>query len=798
MNLRIPNFAVSLALCLLGTAAEAEEAESAAGLEFFENHIRPVLAEVCVECHGAKKQKGDLRLDSRAGWMKGGASGAVIVPGKPDDSLLVTAVRYWDKDLQMPPKKALEAQAVNDFIEWVKLGAPDPRNEAPPVETAKPVIAIDFEKGRKHWAFQPVQRPPLPAVQDRAWVRNDVDFFTLDRMEKAGAKPAPDADRRTLLRRVTYDLTGLPPTPAEVEAFVHDPAPDALARVVDRLLASPRYGERWGRHWLDVARYADTCGNASDYPVPQAFKYRNYVLQAFNDDLPFDQFVREQLAGDLLPSATEAERQRRIVATGYLAMARHFAGGDGEPHLTLDDAIDNLSHAFLGLSVNCARCHDHKFDPISSRDYYALYGIFSSTTFPHPGSEGKNRPANLVPLVSKVELESLDKSRAEELAAIEVEKKAADEAKAAVEKEPESPEKKARVDAAAKAAAEVGEKRKRLSETPLYPLAYAVSEHAAANARLQVRGDPKRLGEEVPRGFLQVLGGQPLPKESTGSGRLELAQWITEPANPLTARVCVNRLWQQHFWRGLVATPNDFGTRGQPPSHPELLDFLAARFVESGWSVKAMHRLLLLSHTWQLASNGDPAADPTNALWSHAERRRLDAEAIRDTMLFVSSDLDFTPGGEHPFPAVNTWSFTQHNQFFALYDTRQRAVYQMQQRLRKHPFLALFDGADTNSSTAVRATSTTPLQALFAMNDLFVHERATRLAAQLTALAPDEPKRLELAFLTLYARPPQPEETAMFTDYLAQLREKKQLPPEQAWASLARVLLSANEFLYLD
>ena len=797
MSIQISLFSAALLLCFSGVFVRAAEPDS--GVEFFESRIRPLLTDVCQECHGTRKQKGDLRLDSRAGWMKGGASGAVIVPGKPDDSLLISAVRYWDKDLQMPPKHALEPAEVNDLIEWVKRGAPDPRTEAPAAEApAKIASTIDFEKGRKHWAFQPVSTPPRPAVQDKAWAWNDVDGFTLDRMEMVGVKPAPDADRRMLLRRATYDLTGLPPTPAEVDAFVNDTAPDAFARVVDRLLASPRYGERWGRHWLDVVRYADTCGNASDYPVPQAFKYRNYVLQAFNDDRPFDQFVREQLAGDLLPTASEDERQRHVIATGYLAMARHFAGGEGEPHLTIDDAIDNMGHAFLGLSINCARCHDHKFDPISSHDYYALYGIFSSTTFPHPGSEGKNRPLNLVPLVPKAEAEQLSKSREEQLAAIEVEKKAADEAKAAAEKEPELPEKKASVEAAAKVAAEVREKRKRLSETPLYPLAYAVSEHAVANAHVQVRGDPKRLGEEVPRGFLQVLGGQTVPRESSASGRLELAQWITDPANPLTARVMVNRIWQQHFGRGLVATPNDFGARGQPPSHPELLDFLAARFVESGWSVKAMHRLMLLSHTWQLASSGDTAADPNNALWSHAERRRLDAESIRDAMLFVSGDLDFTPGGEHPFPSVNTWEFTQHKQFFALYDTRQRAVYQMQQRLRKHPFLALFDGADTNASTAIRATSTTPLQSLFAMNDPFAHERASRLAAHLAELAPDESQRLALAFLTLYGRPPEPEETALFTTYLAQLREKKKLPPDQAWASLARVLLAANEFLYLD
>jgi hypothetical protein len=790
-----PIFAASLLLSFPCIAAAAEPAPAS---DFFERRIRPLLSDVCGDCHGAKKQKGDLRLDSRVGWTRGGASGAVIVPGKPDDSLLITAVRYWDKSLQMPPKHPLEPAEVNDLIEWVKLGAPDPRTEEPKAEKAKAVTTIDFEKGRKHWAFQPVKMPALPPVRDKVWARNDVDIFTLSRMEAAGVKPAPDADRRTLLRRVTFDLTGLPPTPAEVEAFVNDAAPDAFARVVDRLLASPRYGERWGRHWLDVVRYADTCGNASDYPVPQAFRYRNYVLQAFNDDLPFDQFVREQLAGDLITSATEEDRQRRIVATGYLANVRHFAGGKGEPHLTIEDAIENMGRAFLGLSINCARCHDHKFDPVSSHDYYALYGILGSTTFPHPGGEGMSRPENLVPLAPKAEIDAANKARAAQLAALDAEAKAAGEAKAAAQKEPASPEQKAKLDAATKLAAEIGEKRKRLADTPAYPLAYAVSESAAADARLQVRGDPKRLGDPVPRGFLQVLGGQALPKDAKGSGRLELAQWIADPANPLTARVIVNRIWQHHFGRGLVATPNDFGTRGQPPSHPELLDFLARRFIESRWSVKSMHRLLLLSHTWQLSTGGDTAGDPNNALWSRTERHRLDAESIRDTMLFVGGDLDFTPGGEHPFPPVQTWSFTQHKQFFALYDTNQRAVYQMQQRLRKHPFLALFDGADTNSSTAIRSESTTALQSLFAMNDPFVHERASRLAVRLATTEPDEQRRIAFAFLTLYARPPEPEEVAMFTAYLAQLRDTKRLTPDQAWASLSRVLLGANEFLYLD
>jgi mono/diheme cytochrome c family protein len=799
---------IVLSALLLSTAAlsaRAEEpakaADPAKGLELFESKIRPLLVETCVECHGAKKQKGDLRLDSKAGWMKGGASGQVIVPGKPDDSLLVTAVRYWNKDIQMPPKHALDAPEVNDLVQWVKLGAPDPRETAPEAEAPKKVVStIDFEKGRQHWSFQPVHSPAPPAVRDKDWVRNEIDAFTLARMEQGGVKPAPDAGRHALLRRVTYDLTGLPPTPEEIDAFLKDSAPDAFARVVDRLLASPHYGEAWGRHWLDVVRYADTCGNASDYPVPQAYLYRNYVLQAFNDDVPFDRFVREQIAGDLLPFKDEAERKRHIIATGYVAAARHFAGGEGEPHLTLDDAIDNLGKAFLGLSVACARCHDHKFDPISSHDYYALYGILSSTVFPHPGGEGKSKPERLVPLVSKEVVEADAKARAEAAPLIEPEFKAATELKAAIVKQPVTDERKERYERAVAALADVTARRNKL-QIPGYPVAYSISEQPApANAKLQVRGDPKRLGEEVPRGFLTVLGGQKLPPEEKGSGRLELAQWIADPKNPLTARVIVNRVWQQHFGRGLVTTPNDFGTRGQAPTHPELLDFLAQRFVESGWSIKALHRLILNSHTWQQATQGgDTEHDATNKLWSRAERRRLEAEAIRDTMLFVGGDLDFTIGGEHPFPPPQTWTFTQHRQFFALYDNNQRSVYQMQQRLRKHPFFALFDGADTNSSTPVRFASITALQSLFTMNDKFAHERADRLAERILKLAPDDdPQRIELAFLTLYGRPPEPDETGLFVPYLADLRANKKLTVAQSWQSLARVLMSANEFLYLD
>jgi hypothetical protein len=598
-----------------------------------------------------------------------------------------------------------------------------------------------------------------------------------------------------LVRRMTFDLIGLPPAPEEVDAFLREcgaDRPSAIAKLIERLLASPQYGERWGRHWLDVARYADTCGNASDYPVPQAYKYRDYVIAAFNNDLPYDQFVREQIAGDLLPSSSEAERERRIVATGYLASARHFAGGKGESHLTIEDAIENMGRSFLGLSLSCARCHDHKFDPISSTDYYALYGVFSSTTFPHPGSEGKNRPENLTPLVASAEFEDAKKTWNDKLAALDAEAKKLEEEKAAVEKEPDTPERKVKLEKAKNAASGKRQQRRILADSPPWELAYAVKDGTAADARVQVRGDPTRLGETVPRHFPTILGGQSLA-EAKSSGRRELADAIATAANPLTARVMVNRIWQHHFGRGLVSTPNDFGTRGQPPENPALLDYLARRFVESGWSVKAMHRLILSSRTWQLASSG--AGD--ESLWAHATRRRLDAESVRDALLFVSGDLDLAPGGAHPFPAVHTWGFTQHNQFFATYDTPKRTVYQMQQRLRRHPFLGLFDGPDPNSSTAIRQISTTPLQSLFVMNDPFIHERAAHFASRLLREKPDDPSRIDRAFAMLFARPPAPEETELAATHLAQLAAKG-VPAEQAWQSLSRALLAANEFLYLD
>ncbi|HMC28762.1 MAG TPA: PSD1 and planctomycete cytochrome C domain-containing protein, partial [Verrucomicrobiae bacterium] len=566
-------------IAVFGTAATVRAAsiDHSDGFEFFENKIRPLLVERCFECHStsSKKIKGGLTLDSRDQLLKGGDSGPAIVPGAPEKSLLIKAVRYGNKDLQMPPKHQLAATEITLLEQWVKMGAPDPRTNTASMQAVKAAST--------HWAFQPVSDPCIPTVRNARWPSRPIDNFILAKLEANGLRPNFAADRRTLLRRVTFDLTGLPPTPEEVTAFINDSSPDAFERVIDRLLASPQYGERWGRYWLDLARYADTAGDSADYPIPQAYKYRNYVIDAFNADKPYDEFIREQIAGDLLPAKSPEDRRQKIIATGYIALARRFSvDPQSAHHLTLEDTIDTMGKSLLGLSLSCARCHDHKYDPIPTQDYYGLYGIFNSTRYPFAGSETKKRPADLVPLIPAAELEILAKPFQDRLKAIDEEI-----SRLEGERETLAQEMLSTREARERLAAANETRDDLIATAPVLDVAFAVSEGKADNARVQRRGEPGSLGEEVPRHFLQCLGGQSLPKTETGSGRLELAQWLTSPTNPLTARVIVNRVWQHHFGKGLVQTPSDFGARGRPPTHPELLDYLAQRLVQSGWSIKA-------------------------------------------------------------------------------------------------------------------------------------------------------------------------------------------------------------------
>lgn len=464
-------------------------------VEFFEQKIRPVLVQHCYECHsaGSKNLGGSLLLDSRAGIIKGGDSEPPIVPGNPDESLLMAAVRYEDPGLKMPPKKKLSPEEISDLERWIRMGAPDPRTDDTTAVTSK--YAIDWEKARGFWSFQPLANPQPPAVQNTAWPANEIDRFILARIESAQLTPAADADPRTLVRRLTYDLTGLPPTPEEVEAYAAAPSPQAYETLVDRLLASPAYGQRWGRAWLDVARYADTAGDNSDFPIPQMYKYRNWVIEAMNRDLPYDQFIREQLAGGLIPDGTDAERRERVIATGYIANARRFGSrvDDYPQHLTIEDTLDNLGRAFLGLTVNCARCHDHKFDPLTTQDYYALYGIFHSTRYPWPGIELEQQQRDLVPLVSPAEVESARTARRERQEQLNAELKRLEKERDVLK---EGDEGRKKLDEAVGAARKAGESFSK--EPPPFEQAYAVTDSGKIeDVRVQTKGDPAKTGSTL-------------------------------------------------------------------------------------------------------------------------------------------------------------------------------------------------------------------------------------------------------------------------------------------------------------
>lgn len=774
-------------------------------LAFFEKRIRPLLANKCYECHSqqADEVQGELLVDSRPTLRRGGTQGPAVVPGDLERSLLIQAVRYENSEMQMPPDEKLSESEIQDLEKWVQMGAPDPRSQA----TKHLGKQIDIASARQFWSLQPIQDPPIPSVQNTEWPINEIDHFVLAKQEEQNLSPAADADKRALIRRATYDLIGLPPTPEEVDAFLADNSPEAFGQVVDRLLASPRYGERWGRHWLDVIRYADTAGDNSDFPIPQMHRYRDWVIDSINHDQPYDEFVRDQLAGDLRGGETPSQRDGRLIATGYIANARRFGSrvDDYPQHLTIEDTIDNLGRTFLGMTVSCARCHDHKFDPITHRDYYALYGIFHSTRYPWPGIELDQKQRDLVPLVAsgkRAETEQAIAARRKEQARLDAEakklsealKKASDEKKADLQKKLEEAERLA---------------KEHRELPPLAETAYAVTEaRVREDVALQLKGDPTRPGDIVPRRFITVLGGQELPAGADVSGRAELAEWILASENPLPARVMVNRIWQHHFGRGLVPSPNDFGKQGKPPTHPELLDYLATRFRESGWSMKSMHRQIVLSRTYQQSSQRAPDAilqDPACQWLAGYPRRRLDAESIRDTLLAMGGNLDLSTAGPHPFPPQDAWKFTQHAPFKAIYETQHRSVYLMTQRIQRHPYLAIFDGADPSTSTAARMTSTTPLQALYLLNDPFVHQQARLVAERIATQAADDQARLDSVYQLLFARLPKPHESTSATDFLRQARSLLRSEGVQgaqadldAWQACIRALVRLNEFVYLD
>ncbi len=739
-------------------SAQAGDSISAGQRVFFETKIRPVLVEQCYECHSAKSEKlgGKLRLDSREAILTGGESGPAIVPGKPSESLLIQAL-HWENDLEMPPEEPLADQVVRDFFRWIEMGAPDPR-------TATPAIAKTGEKPEAEplWSLQPVANLEIPAVRTTDWPRDLLDRFVLAGIEAAGLKPAADASPRELIRRMFVDLTGLPPNFDEVRAFEADfreNGETAAVALVDRLLASPHFGERWGRHWLDVARYGESNGNdglSRNPTFPHAWRYRDYVIAAFNADTPFDRFVTEQIAGDLLPTDTPQERDSHLVATGFLALGSKPAKAMNN-NFAMDvvaDQLDVVGRGIMGLSVSCARCHDHKFDPIPTRDYYALAGIFTSTEtmWGTAANEKLTAPATDLHVLQ---------------AAAKV------------------PPPKGWVETVLVRESTTGKPKPvpKSKWAPGTPLAMGARDRKEpADCKINLKGDAKKLGKPVPRGFLSAIDGAQPEIPAGQSGRLELARWLTSGEHPLTARVFVNRVWQHLFGEGIVRTPDDFGVYGERPSHPELLDHLASRFVEDGWSVKRLIRAIVLSRTYQLSSlvtEEAIRADPENRLLARHNRRRMDAESLRDGMLAVSGQLN-------PKPAEG--SLIRHRDILVnlagnLHEpSRHRSIYLCYLRNAMPSELTAFDLPDFLSVTGQREVTTVPSQALYLFNHPFVVEQAGHLAASL----PDGD--ISAAYQRALNRQP----TA------AEVNLARKLIAETGFAAFCQALLASNEFRYVD
>ena len=767
-----------VAILALGSGRVWAAEPGATAVPFFEKQVRPLLVEHCHGCHSAKanKTRGGLALDSREFILKGGDSGPAVVPGKPEQSLLVTAV-HRTADLQMPPKGKLQAKEIAVLEKWVRDGAvyPDGANAG-----ASPAIDPTSPEARQFWSFQPLRRHAPPVVRDTNWPQRPIDSFLLAAMEQGNLAPSAPADRRALIRRASFDLTGLPPTPEEVDALVRDTRPDAYARLIERLLASPHYGERWARYWLDLARYCDVPESWLK-PRGQGWPYRDWVVKALNEDLPYDQFVMRQLAADLMPGTVPKDH----AALGFLGVSPDYWK---ELQLDVDviksivadeweEKIDAVCSTFLGLTVACARCHDHKFDPISTRDYYALAGVIAGT-----------RQIDL-PLVPDEEVEAVRMAEAE-IGSLQ------EQIRMLKAKKPAPADLKAKLE-------ELTAQVKRLEETPGFEAItvrgitdghVSVVSRGPNKTRLEyedgvghdiamhTRGNPNRPGPVVPRRFLTVLSSEDSKPFTQGSGRLELARAIVTKGGPLAARVIVNRVWKHHFGRALVETLSDFGRQGERPSHPELLDDLAARFVAAGWSLKWLHREVMLSSAYQQTSKPDPAKqaiDPDNRWLWRMNRRRLEVEAWRDAMLAVNGTLVRELGGP---PQELTDPKNQR-----------RTLYGLVRRRDLTDLLRLHDFPDPLAHSASRIPTTTPLQQLFTLNGPLLRREAASLARRLEADAPAGGEvRVRRAYALLFNRAPTEKEIRLALGFIG---EK---PDADDWSRYAHVLLASNEFLFID
>ena len=802
--------AVPPALSQATGAAAPQPPPTAEQSEFFEKKIRPVLVAKCYGCHSSKSKEaqGGLLLDTRDGLLRGGKSGKAVVPGDPGKGSLMAALRH--QGLKMPPSEKLPEEVVASFEAWIRLGAPDPRTAS-----ASPVEGVDLEKGRRFWAFQPVQRPSPPAVKDGSWPRSELDRFVLRGLEAVRLRPVPDAGRSALLRRLSFDLTGLPPTPEQVDYFLKDTAPNALEKAVDQMLGSPQFGERWGRHWLDVARYAESSGKESNVSYPHAWRYRDYVIASLNADKPYDRFVREQLAGDLLPARDDAQRAQQMVATGFLAIGpkSHNQRNLLQFELDLvDEQIDAFSQAFLGLTIACARCHDHKFDPISQADYYALAGIFRSTetcygTVPVITNL---RPSALIELPAGAQApilvsggigqrpvalaSQLDQLRQQERELFAEARRARMEGR---EFDPGIRLLRLR----SQIALIEGQLRNYDQEGRVRALAMGVRERFRIfNSPMYSRGEPDQPGEIVPRGTPRVFQTAAAIPSST-SGRRELAEWIASSQNPLTSRVMVNRIWTHLFGQGIVPTVDNFGVMGQRPTNPALLDYLASRFVEQGWSMKKLIREIVLSRTYGMSGRHDPAnyaIDPDNQHLWRVSPRRLAAEEIRDAMLAASGRLDLrAPGGSAVALSGEGLARQASRRSFDEAASGMRSVYLSIVRDQLSEPLAAFDFAHPGQVTGKRDTTSTPTQALYLMNSPLVIGFADTFALRLSKEASRPEEQVRRAYVLAFGRQPTAGETAAALRYLGAVAPDAQ-PGLATLSSFCHALFLSAEFRHLE
>ncbi len=769
-------FAIALSYGVTSMPLIAKEV-TPAQRDFFEKKIRPALVEHCFKCHAAdaKKIGGKLLLDSPEALLKGGESGPPLIAGNPGESLLIESLSH-ESDLAMPPRKPLPEPVIADFVKWVEMGAPDPRE--PGTLLSEDYAKRDYEEGAL-WALEPIAPPTVPSTSGADWPRSPVDQFALAAMKSKGLSPAQDAPPEMLLRRLHFDLTGLPPSPTDLQLFLAGYLVDpdkAIVTVVDELLASPHFGEHWGRHWLDVARYAESNGNdglSRNPTFPHAWRYRDYVIDAFNSDTPYDRFLTEQIAGDLLPHSSPEERDRHLVATGFLALGAKPAKAMND-NFAMDvvaDQIEVIGNGILGISIACARCHDHKFDPISAKDYYAMAGFFTSsnTMWGLAGNEGLTAPPTDLHIL---------------------------------ESAPKSFPPTDFVETVVLLQSNTG-KPKPIPAPPWpkgTPLAMGVKEgKAPGDCRLNIKGESKKLGAPVPRGFPESIPGPPpLTIPDDKSGRAELAQWITHPDNPLTSRVMVNRIWQHLFGDGIVRTPNDFGVYGERPTHPELLNYLADRFIDNQWSVKQMIREIVLSRTYQLSSkprSDVEAADTENQWLTYHSRRRLAAESLRDSILKVSGQLDPRPG---------EGSLIQHRDILVNLGgnfhepSNHRSIYLCYLRGAMPSEIAAFDLPGFLKSEGKRTVSTIPGQALYLYNHDLVIEQSSILASRLlNGESNADEKRIQELYKQTLLREPDPEELYRALEFI-ELSSDDLRSKESAWAALTQALFMTNEFRYID